>query len=649
MKNQPQSCSITSEIIADFLSYSTAVFSRALPDCVDGLKVAQRRSLLGIKDLSLWSSSPYCKVSRLEGHVLGRYHPNGGCAGTIINLGQQSSQRYALTDIHGNCGGSIQTGPYMGQKVSADGPAAARYLEVRATPLTEAIYLSQIDRGLGEWRPNYDGSSNEPIRIVPALPALLLTGSTGIASGYAANHIPFRLEDVISASTAWIKNKKIADSRFFEKFCSPPEPPQGGRILRSEDFAELLRTGRGQIEVYGKWVYEDKVPYGKRSNRPGIIVTLLANGSSEEFVEKVHDLAEKEKLPGLLSISDHSTRDGIRVELILREKEHREGILRVLLESTGLRHVHNVNSTAVGIDGKPSLFGARRAIECWYEQRTGYLVSKHQREVENLRKEGERLEAVAEVLKSLDKFLSVVRKAKDKPSAISSVSKGWKLSAELAEYVIAIPISTLIATESGKVRDKLRQVQDQIRSLEPLCQTGSDLDRYIISELRSFKSLSSPSRSEWLETRPDFTAPSQPRAISVRDQIVEEAKSLGMSTRAINKWIRENVGGGVESRWAQHKKSVLGSKKLPPPNVPHPSSPNSGPTSTGRGRGKKKTVSKRAVRPVGEKQRSSSGKSGTVSSPSRSTGRSRSSSTSGSRGRTVSRSASSKGKRRSAG
>ena len=156
-------CSITSELVGDFLSYSTAIFSRALPDCVDGLKTAQRRSLLGIKDLGLWSESPYCKVSRLEGHVLGRYHPNGGCANTIINLGQQSSQRYALTDIHGNCGGSIQTGPCSGQKVSADGPAAARYLEVRATRLSEYLYLSQIDRGLGEWRPNYDGSTNEPV------------------------------------------------------------------------------------------------------------------------------------------------------------------------------------------------------------------------------------------------------------------------------------------------------------------------------------------------------------------------------------------------------------------------------------------------------------------------------------------------------
>ena len=102
--------SITSELSADFLTYSTAIFNRALPDIVDGLKVAQRRVLLSLSDLRLWPDSPYCKVTRVEGHTLGSYHPQGGCAGTIINLGQESAQRYTLTDIHGNAGGSIQTG-----------------------------------------------------------------------------------------------------------------------------------------------------------------------------------------------------------------------------------------------------------------------------------------------------------------------------------------------------------------------------------------------------------------------------------------------------------------------------------------------------------------------------------------------------------
>lgn len=620
--NSIQSCSITSELVGDFLSYSTAIFSRALPDCVDGLKTAQRRSLLGINDLSLWHSSPYCKVSRLEGHVLGRYHPNGGCANTIINLGQQSAQRYALTDIHGNCGGSIQTGPCAGQKVSADGPAAARYLEVRATPFSESLYLSQIDRGLGEWRPNYDNSSSEPVRIVPALPALLLTGSTGIAAGYAANHIPYNLSDVINATAAWIGNKKITQARLFAKFCSPPEPPQGGRVLRNEDsIRELMATGKGQIEVYGKWEYKDKVKWGKRGHKPGIIITHLATGSSEEFVDKVHDLAEKGKLEGLVSVADHSSRDGIRIEMVVKDVVHRDEIVRTLIDGTGLHHTYNVNATAVAINGKPALFGVKQAIEVWYGQRVKYLVQRHEKEAKKLEAEGKKLKAIMSVISSLDRFLKIVRTAKDKKSAVDQVCKTWSLETDMAECVLSIPISTLIATESDKVNQKLQLILDQTVALQRLCVEGADLDKFIIEEIRGLRSLGTAPRSEWIDERPlpSVVAKIQPSAASGRDRIVAEAKALGLTTRSINKWLKENVGQGVESKWQQYKsllesQSKPSEKNEPDPDLPKPRTNRNGPSRSG-----KKAVSKRTSGPKREKPGSGKGKSGTIAPQTRGT------------------------------
>lgn len=620
--NNIKTCSITSELVGDFLSYSTAIFSRALPDCVDGLKTAQRRSLLGISDLALWHSSAYCKVSRLEGHVLGRYHPNGGCANTIINLGQQSAQRYALTDIHGNCGGSIQTGDCAGQKVSADGPAAARYLEVRATSFSESLYLSQIDRGLGEWRPNYDNSTAEPVRIVPALPALLLTGSTGIAAGYAAHHIPYNLSDVINATISWIGNKKITQARLFSKFCSPPEPPQGGRVLRNEDsIRELMATGRGQVEVYGKWEYEDKVKWGKRGYKPGIIITHLANGSSEEFVDKVHDLAEKGKLEGLISVADHSSRDGIHIEMVVKDVTHRDEIIRALIDGTGLHHTHNVNATAVAINGKPALFGVKQAIEVWYGQRVKYLVQKHEKEATRLKIESKKLEAVMTVISSIDKFLKIVRTSKDKKSAVDHVCKIWLLETDMAEHVLSIPISTLIATESEKVEQRLQSILNKMAALRRLCVEGAELDKFIIEEVRSLRSLNTISRSEWIDESPlpSKVTKTTPVPTSGRDRIVAEAKALGLTTRSINKWLKENVGQGVESKWQQYK-SLLESRGKPlKTNDPDPDLPKPRTNRASTGRGGKTAVSKRASGSKGEKPGSGKRKSGPITAQTRGT------------------------------
>jgi DNA gyrase subunit A len=555
MLTEPLSVSITSELIGDFLAYSTAIYNRALPDIVDGLKSAQRRVIVGLDDLNLASDGQYCKVSRLEGHALGRYHPQGGCAGTIINLGQHGSVRYTLTDIHGNCGGSIQEGTAVGQLISEDPPAAARYLEVRATPLCEQIYLSQIRKGLGNWRPNYDGTTNEPIRIVPVLPALLLTGAQGIASGYACHHISYNMRDVINATCAWIRDKKITEAKFLTKFANPPEPPQGGRIIKDEKISDIITAGSGQVTAYGEWEKDNKLKWGKRSTRPALIITRLASGSSERFLEKVRDLAEAEKLPGLLDAADYSSRDGIRIVLVTKTEENRDNALSVLLTSnTGLKHTHNVNCVAVGLDGKPVTVGAREAIESWYGERVRYLIALYTLEIEKLEEKYARCEAVLRILSDLDKFLKLVREGKDRETVLAKVAKTWKLSPDLAKYVISIPISTLIATESGKVRNEADDLRSRINTLEPLCHEGGDLDLHICDQIASLRPLCGPTRAVWMSESVRETKVSKPAVQGERERIIEEGKALGLTARAINKWLKENLGTGkLKEKWEEYK------------------------------------------------------------------------------------------------
>mgnify|MGYP001294315541 FL=1 len=140
---------------------------------------------------------------------MGSYHPQGGCAGTAINMGQANSFRYLLTNIHGNVGGSIQSGPSTGQSISEDSPAAARYLEVKSSEFTQNVYINEIDKESCEWRDNYDGSTQEVHRIVPALPALLVNGGVGIAAGYACHHISYNLSEVIKGTVAYIQNQSM--------------------------------------------------------------------------------------------------------------------------------------------------------------------------------------------------------------------------------------------------------------------------------------------------------------------------------------------------------------------------------------------------------------------------------------------------------
>jgi DNA gyrase subunit A len=556
------SVSLTSELVSDFLTYTTAIYNRALPDIVDGLKVAQRRAILGLKDLSLTSNSQYCKVSRLEGHVLGKYHPQGGCSGTIINLGQQSSTRYTLTDIHGNVGGSIQTGPAIGQLISEDEAAAARYLEVRSTALVERVYLTDLDRTLGDWRSNYDDSTTEPVRMVPSLPALLITGAQGIASGYACYHLPYRISDVVNATRAFIKNKNITDKQLLSKFSSPPEFAQGGRVDKNScKLSEVILHGKGQVEVWGEWSVEEKFAWKKKSTRPALIITRLAYGSSEKFLEKVRDLADSGRLQNLVDASDHSSREGIRIVLVAKTPEDIKGcILPALLSSTGLKHTYNINCTTVGVDGKPVLTGVREVIRSWYGERVKYVISRNKKLKESLQLEIDKLSGVQTILSDVDRFIKLVRKAKDSESAIAQIEKIWKLSRVVSQHLLSIPIRTLIATESGKVSERLNTLQSELSSVEKLCAAGPDLDNHIISSMPSEKQLEFTPRCVWAELSQSETVVEKPPTL--KEKIFSEGKTLGMTSRGLNKWIRTNTGTGkIMENWEKYKAELKTASK----------------------------------------------------------------------------------------
>ena len=555
--------SLYQEVKDSYLSYSLAIFNRSLPDCIDGLKSAQRRVILGLRDLNLKSDGPYKKVSRLEGHVLGSYHPQGGCANTAINMGQSDAFRYPLTDIHGNVGGSIQTGVATGQSLSEDPPAAARYLEVKSTPLVEKLFITQVNSNYGEWRDNYDGSTKEITRFVPPIPALLINGAQGIASGYACYHVPYHLTDVANATIAYVKNKDISLANLRGKFLGPPDFAQGGRVIKDQGLIDAMDKGQGSVKVYGTWEVIKDAPYGKKSKRDMVIITSLPNGSSEKFLEKVHNLVESEKLQGVVDASDHSTRDGIRVQLVLKPGVPPDEVISCLISGTNLSHTHNVNATAV-ISGLPVVMGVKNIISEWYKHRKNYLKQQYSHEIFVIDGQIERFSGVLAVLGDVDLLVEVLKKAKTKEKAQEMLKKTWKLTDLQVSEVLSTPISRLLSTELSQIKSKIDEFRSKKKGLNSLLTSDQLMDEEIISQIGDFKVLSGGRRAKFDQvTAPSVIKVVLPKPLSLKDQILKEGKEIGMTRTQINEFIDNRSSYGANrSGWEKYKEQYELRKQL---------------------------------------------------------------------------------------
>ena len=145
--------SIESEMKKSYLDYAMSVIiGRALPEVRDGMKPVHRRVLFAMDVLGNDYNKSYKKSARIVGDVMGKFHPHGDAAiyDAMVRLAQEFAMRYCLVEGQGNFG-----------NIDGDNAAAMRYTEARMTEVARLL-LDGIDEDAVDFRPTYDGESEEP-------------------------------------------------------------------------------------------------------------------------------------------------------------------------------------------------------------------------------------------------------------------------------------------------------------------------------------------------------------------------------------------------------------------------------------------------------------------------------------------------------
>src|SRR4051812_45566584 len=229
-----------------YLNYSLSVItSRALPDVRDGMKPVHRRIIYTMWQNGLRADVKHRKCATVVGDVMGRYHPHGDGSiyEALVRMAQPFVMRATLVDGSGNFG-----------SMDGDPAAAMRYTECRLTPIAgEAI--GEISQGTVHFRPNYDGTREEPVVLPSKVPNLLLNGSTGIAVGMATNIPPHNLGEICAALIKVLEDPEIKDYQLVANDAvRGPDFPTGGQVLNTRDeLREIYKTGQGAIRMRATW------------------------------------------------------------------------------------------------------------------------------------------------------------------------------------------------------------------------------------------------------------------------------------------------------------------------------------------------------------------------------------------------------------
>jgi len=459
-----------------YLNYAISVItSRALPDVRDGLKPVQRRILYTMQhDLHLSAGAKPLKCARIVGDVLGKYHPHGDVAvyDALVRMAQDFSLRYPLVDGHGNFG-----------SLDGDSAAAYRYTEARLQPVSMDL-LGELSQETVDFRPNYDGRTEEPTVLPAKVPLLLVNGATGIAVGMATNIPPHNLAEVARACEALIDSRDLSVSTLM-KYIKGPDFPTGGQILNSRgEIRQIYEEGQGAIRVRAEY----KMESGERGGRRLIITSIPYLVQKDALVRSIGELVYARKLPHLLDVRDESTSD-VRIVCELKKDADPAVVMAYLYKHTQLQTSFSANLTCLvptgnGAPCAPARVDLKVMLSHFIDFRYEVVERRFRHELRLLLERIHILEAFKKIFGALDEAIRIIRGADGRPDAATKLRKRFKLDDVAVQAILDLRLYKLSKLEIKAILEELRKKRQRVAEIEGILKSSRKLWKVVKTEIR---------------------------------------------------------------------------------------------------------------------------------------------------------------------
>ena len=473
-----------------YLAYAlSTITSRSLPDVRDGLKPVHRRLLYAMRQLKLDPGQGYKKSARVVGDVMGKFHPHGDAAiyDAMVRLAQDFAMRYPLVDGQGNFG-----------NIDGDNAAAMRYTEARMSDVARLL-LEGIDEDAVDFRPTYDGESDEPVILPAAFPNLLANGAQGIAVGMATSIPPHNILELSDALVHLIKTPGATHDKI-ASFVKGPDFPTGGVLVESpESIAESYRTGRGSFRVRADWMVEKE----KGGGWLVIVTAIPYQVQKSRLIEKMAELLNAKKLPMLADIRDESAED---LRLVLEPKSRRLDpalMMESLFHLTDLESKVPLNLNVLAADGTPGVMALKDALLAWIDHRLVVLQRRSRHRLDKIAHRLDVLEGYLIVFLNLDEVIAIIRE-EDHPK--EKLMERFRLNETQANAILDMRLRSLRRLEEMEIRTERDQLVAERDQLMALLDSEDAQRSAIADDVKAIKSAfsRSDSRRTRLDTLPEI-------------------------------------------------------------------------------------------------------------------------------------------------
>ena len=458
----------------DFLVYANSVIkSRAIPSVEDNLKPIHRKVLYTLWEDKVFSDKPTKKCATEAGRVLA-YSPHGDASvyGAMVRLAQWWKLRYPLIEMQGNCGNLL-----------GDSAAASRYTECRLSPIG-MLMLEGLNKNAVDFKPNYDGTTEEPITLPSKFPYILCGNNSGIAVGMSSDLVSHNFTEVMNAIGFYIDNPTCTIAELM-KYIQGPDFPTGGIIMNGEELLDIYSRGYGSVKLQAHYDLSKKgnktivtfhdLPYGVEIDSG--VKTPLKKLVLDDGYEVFEDIEVKKVGPRNFDII-----------ITLGKNADVKQCLNILFTKTRLSETVKINQTVI-VNGEPKVLNLKELIAYWVNYRSNIIKRITQQDYDKTNHKLTVTIGLQKCMSDIDMLVNLIRESNSRADAKVKIMKAFELNDEQAEAVLDMKLSKLSRLDLEELNTDEVNLTQTLAKLKTILDNETERWAIIKEDLKEIKTL----------------------------------------------------------------------------------------------------------------------------------------------------------------
>ena len=448
-----------------FLKYAASVAQeRAIPDVRDMLKIGLRQGLYAQFTNKLTHKDKFQKAQKSVAAAMTQSYVHGDVAmyDTLIRVARPWTAHYPLEEVQGS----------YGNPSSPDSHAAARYVEMRSSELTDYLFIGLKKNAVNEWYWNYDDSEQIP-SVLPSIGYWnIVNGCSGIAVAMATSVPQFNLKEVNDALITLIRNPNAS---FNDIYCAP-DFATGGTITNANEVKESLKYGKGKsIRLRANLQYNPKENMIQATELPYGVFT-------NTVMEQLGKLTEEDPNYGIDKVIDH-TKKTADIRIYLTKGENPNRMIAKLYHDTSLENWFSINIVLLDKGRFPKIFGWKEACEAYIAHIRECKRNIIQFELEKALARENIINGLLIAIANIDDVVAII-KASDNPSeAAKALIDKYHFNKPQVDAILAMKLSSLCRLDGVKINEELEELTRFIADCRYLLSDPTALDEKLIETL----------------------------------------------------------------------------------------------------------------------------------------------------------------------